>query len=74
MARAGRPTTHGQEAKVTFYCTEEFALELDRVKLSLREQGVKADRSTVIRAAISLGLDKFEGYPTEFLRAVEESS
>lgn len=49
--------THGE--KITFYCTDGEAIELDEVALSLRKLGIRVDRGAVIRAALALTLPAF---------------
>ena len=44
------------EEKVTFYCTREELLALERARLVLREHGVGADRGRIVREALSYTL------------------
>lgn len=44
------------EEKVTFYCTREELLALERARLALKEFGVNADRGRVVREALSYTL------------------
>ena len=47
--------------KVTFYCTREDLMALERVRLSLRaEHGVAADRGKIVRAALAYVLEDHE--------------
>lgn len=40
------------EEKVTFYCTREELLALERARLALREYGINADRGRLVREAV----------------------
>lgn len=44
------------EEKVTFYCTREEFLALERARLALRELGVSVDRGRIVREALSYTL------------------
>ena len=49
------------DEKVTFYCTAEDLMALEKTRLSLRaEHGVAADRGRIVRAALSYVLEDFE--------------
>ena len=49
------------EEKVTFYCTPQQLMELEKARLSLRgEHGVSADRGRIVRAALAYVLEDFE--------------
>ena len=49
------------EQKVTFYCTGEDLVALERARLQLRsEHGVAADRGRIVRAALSYVLEDFD--------------
>lgn len=48
------------EEKITFYCTEDELLALERARLALRELGVSADRGRLVREAVSLALSDLE--------------
>ena len=49
------------DEKVTFYCTGEDLLALEKARLRLRsEHGVAADRGRIVRAALSYVLEDFE--------------
>lgn len=41
-----------RDEKVTFYCSTDALLRLERAKVGLREKGVKADRGAIVRAAL----------------------
>lgn len=44
------------EEKVTFYCTREELLALERARIALREFGVSVDRGRIVREALSYAL------------------
>ena len=49
------------EEKVTFYCTPEDLMGLERARLALRAQhGIAADRGKIVRAALAYVLEDFE--------------
>ena len=49
------------EEKVTFYCTREDLMSLEKTRLSLRsDYGVGADRGKIVRAALAYVLEDFE--------------
>ena len=48
------------EEKVTFYCTRDELLALERARLALRESGASADRGRIVREAISYMLADLE--------------
>ena len=49
------------DEKITFYCTAEDLMELEKTRLSLRSQhGVAADRGKIVRAALAYVLEDFE--------------
>ena len=49
------------DEKVTFYCTGEDLMALERARLRLRsEHGVAADRGRIVRAALGYVLEDFE--------------
>jgi hypothetical protein len=49
------------DEKVTFYCTGEDLLALERARLRLRsEHGVAADRGRIVRAALGYVLEDFD--------------
>lgn len=48
------------EEKVTFYCTSDDLMALERARLSLRaEHGIAADRGRIVRAALGYILEDF---------------
>ena len=49
------------DEKVTFYCTAEDLMQLEKARLALRsEHGVAADRGKIVRAALAYVLEDFE--------------
>ena len=47
--------------KVTFYCTPDDLMALERTRLALRSQhGLAADRGRIVRAALAYVLEDFE--------------
>jgi hypothetical protein len=49
------------DEKVTFYCTGEDLMALERARLKLRsEHGVAADRGRIVRAALAYVLEDFD--------------
>jgi hypothetical protein len=49
------------DEKVTFYCTSDDLLALEKARLRLRsEHGVAADRGRIVRAALGYVLEDFE--------------
>jgi hypothetical protein len=64
-APAAAPAT-GRKApkhdeKITFYCTAEDLMSLEKARLELRSQhGVAADRGRIVRAALAYVLEDFE--------------
>ena len=49
------------DEKITFYCTAEDLMSLEKTRLSLRSQhGVAADRGKIVRAAVAYVLEDFE--------------
>lgn len=57
--RTGSGRTKHEE-KVTFYCTREELLALERARLALKEHGVSIDRGRIVREALSYTLAEFE--------------
>jgi hypothetical protein len=60
---------------VTFYCTSEDLMALERTRLRLRsEYGRSADRGKIVRAALSYVLEDFEarGEDSLLLRKLNE--
>jgi hypothetical protein len=45
---------------VTFYCTSEEFLALERARLALREYGLGVDRGRIVREALSITLDDLD--------------
>lgn len=41
---------------MTFYCTREELLALERARLALREHGISVDRGRIVREALSYTL------------------
>ena len=63
------------DEKVTFYCTSEDLMSLERTRLRLRsEYGRSADRGKIVRAALSYVLEDFEarGEDSLLLRKLNE--
>jgi hypothetical protein len=63
------------EEKVTFYCTGEDLMALERARLQLRsEHGVAADRGRIVRAALGYVLEDFDARAEDsiLLRRLEE--
>jgi hypothetical protein len=49
------------EEKITFYCTGDDLMALERARLKLRaEHGVAADRGRIVRAALAYVLEDFD--------------
>ena len=49
------------DEKITFYCTAEDLMALERARLRLRsEHGVAADRGKIVRAAVAYVLEDFD--------------
>ncbi len=58
-AEAGKKAPKHEE-KVTFYCTGEDLMALERARLQLRaDHGVSADRGRIVRAALGYVLEDF---------------
>ena len=48
------------DEKITFYCTRDDLMDLEKTRLELRsEHGVAADRGRIVRAAVSYVLEDF---------------
>lgn len=63
------------EEKVTFYCTSDDLMALERARLALRaEHGIAADRGRIVRAALGYILEDFEarGEDSLLLRRLAE--
>ena len=55
------PKAPKHDEKVTFYCTGEDLMALERARLKLRsEHGVSADRGRIVRAALGYVLEDFD--------------
>lgn len=49
------------QEKVTFYCTPEELIGLEKARLALRgDHGIAADRGKIVRAALHYVLEDFE--------------
>lgn len=49
------------DEKITFYCTSDELMALERARLKLRsEHGVAADRGRIVRAALAYVLEDFD--------------
>lgn len=49
------------EEKITFYCTTDDVMAVERARLALRgRHGVSADRGRIVRAALAYVLEDFE--------------
>lgn len=59
MPRSGSGR-QAHEEKITFYCTGEEFLALERARLALREYGISVDRGRIIREALSVTLDDLD--------------
>ncbi len=58
---AGEKKPPKHDEKITFYCTAQDLMALERARLSLRaEHGVAADRGRIVRAALAYILEDFE--------------
>jgi hypothetical protein len=63
----GRKAPRHQE-KITFYCTSQDLMALERARLKLRaDHGISADRGRIVRAALAYVLDDFEARSTDSL-------
>lgn len=63
------------EEKITFYCTPEDLVGLERARLTLRsEHGVAADRGKIVRAALAYVLEDFDARASDsiLLRTLQE--
>ncbi len=63
------------DEKITFYCTSEDLMSLERARLKLRsEHGVAADRGRIVRAALAYVLEDFEARSDDsiLLRRLEQ--
>jgi hypothetical protein len=65
------------DEKVTFYCTGDDLMNLEKARLSLRsEHGIAADRGRIVRAALAYVLEDFEArsHDSILLRKLTETS
>ena len=65
------------DEKITFYCTSEDLMALEKARLMLRsEHGVAADRGKIVRAALAYVLEDFEArsHDSILLRKLTERS
>ena len=46
---------------MTFYCTRDELLALERARLALREFGISADRGRIVREALNYVLTDLDG-------------
>ena len=46
---------------MTFYCTRDELLALERARLTLREHGISADRGRIVREALNYVLTDLDG-------------
>lgn len=54
------------DEKITFYCTAEDLMSIERARLRLRaEHGVAADRGRIVRAALAYVLEDFDARSTD---------
>jgi hypothetical protein len=63
------------EEKITFYCTRDDLMDLEKTRLELRsEHGVAADRGKIVRAALSYVLEDFSARSSDsiLLRKLQE--
>jgi len=63
------------EEKITFYCTRDDLMDLEKTRLELRsEHGVAADRGKIVRAALSYVLEDFSARSNDsiLLRKLQE--
>ena len=55
------PKAPKHQEKVTFYCTRDDLMALEKARLELRsEHGVAADRGRIVRAALAYVLEDFD--------------
>jgi hypothetical protein len=63
------------DEKVTYYCTADDLMELEKTRLALRsDHGIAVDRGRIVRAALSYVLEDFEARADDsiLLRRLEE--
>jgi hypothetical protein len=57
---AAQPKAPKHEEKITFYCTPDDLMAIERTRLELRSAyGVTADRGRIVRAALAYVLEDF---------------
>jgi len=57
---APKPKAPKHEEKITFYCTPDDLMAIERTRLELRAAyGVSADRGRIVRAAVAYVLEDF---------------
>ncbi len=74
-AEAASPKAPKHDEKVTFYCTRDDLMALEKARLELRSgHGVAADRGRIVRAALSYVLEDFDARSTDsiLLRKLED--
>jgi hypothetical protein len=60
VTEAARPKAPKHEEKITFYCTPEDLMAIERTRLELRaDYSVTADRGRIVRAALAYVLEDF---------------
>jgi hypothetical protein len=56
-----KPRKRKHDEKITFYCTTDDVMAVERARLALRgRHGVSADRGRIVRAALAYVLEDFE--------------
>ena len=76
-ASAKSDTKPRHEEKVTFYCTPDDLIRLERTRLDLRsDHGLSVDRGRLVRAALDSMLEDFEanGSDSSLVRRLETGS
>ena len=72
---AGPKKAPKHDEKITFYCTTDDLMALERARLTLRaDHGVAADRGRIVRAALAYILEDFEtrGADSVLLRGLRQ--
>ena len=60
VSEAAQPKAPKHEEKITFYCTPDDLMAIERTRLELRaDYGVTADRGRIVRAALAYVLEDF---------------
>lgn len=60
VSEAAQPKAPKHEEKITFYCTPDDLMSIERTRLELRaDYGVSADRGRIVRAALAYVLEDF---------------